>query len=207
MDLHTKDGSEDSEDWYAMREAAQSSTAVFRSLLEKYKTTSSPFIAGWLIGVVTACRRQGSVPPEETVAALLELTKSMKVWEMNQTPTGLLHALFCATYEDGLPDGADYEALADFIHQASFENYSTFKGPAYHLDIEVIHVCSSLAGRGQLLAVLATRPGARDEMILRIESSLRSLAENDKHLYESYGEEARFVIDSLRRNIGDNSGH
>ena len=172
-------------DWYGMREAAQSSPSAFRSLLEQYKSTTSPVIAGWLIGVITHCRRHGPVQPEEAIAALIELTKSLKVWALGQTPTGLLAALQSAIYENGLPDRTDHKALAEFIWQAAFQHYSTFKGPRHDLDVDVINLCASLARREQLIPVLTTRSGLRDEMILKLESMVQRLATEDKDLYRA----------------------
>jgi hypothetical protein len=185
-------------DWYGMREAAQSSPSVFRSLLEQYKATASPVIAGWLIGVITHCRRHGPVQPEEAIAALIELTKSLKVWELGQTPTGLLAALHSAIYENGLPVRADYEALAEFIWQAAFQHYGTFKGPRHDLDVDIINLCAILARRDQLIPVLTTRPRLREEMIPKLESMIQRLATEDKDLYDSYGPDGNFAIQSLR---------
>lgn len=190
-------------DWYGMREAAQSSPLAFRLLLEQYKSTTSPVIAGWLIGVITHCRRHGPVQPEEAIAALIELTKSLKVWELGQTPTGLLAALQSAIYENGLPDRTDHEALAEFIWQAAFQHYSAFKGPRHDLDVDVINLCASLARREQLISVLTTRSGLRDEMILKLESMVQRLAREDKDLYESCGPNGNFAIQSLRLSDSD----
>jgi hypothetical protein len=50
----------------------------------------------------------------------------------------------------------------------------------------------------ELISVLANRPGAREDILLKLEAILRDMAKNDKALYDSYSPEAEFVIQTLR---------
>jgi hypothetical protein len=181
-----------------MREAAQSSAAVFRSLFDEYKSSTSSMITGWLIGVITNCWRNEAISPEDAIGAMIELMKKPRLWEMHfSTTTGLLNHLHSVIYEEGLPEAADRRALADFIHEAILKNTKAYKSPPHELDVDIANLCWSLAFREQLAPVLATRPGAKAETMGALQSILRNLA-GDEFLYEHYGPNAKFAIESLQ---------
>lgn len=73
-------------------------------------------------------------------------------------------------------------------------------GPMHDFSVATIGLCSSIVVRNEIIGVLATRPRAKEEIMLKLEAILRDMAKNDKALYDSYGPEADFVVQALRTN-------
>jgi hypothetical protein len=177
---------------------AQASPSGLRQLFDRFSETDSPIIAKRLIFLITQCRRAGPVPPSEAILLLSELLEKMDVWSLGQrVPEVLLSALYSAIYEDGLPVGFNRAALAGFIVRFSSQD-DPVDAPADDFRVLTINVCASLAMRDELLSVLATHPGAREEMLGRVEAILERFAKTDAVLLDLYRDEAAFALESLR---------
>jgi hypothetical protein len=127
------------------------------------------------------------------------LIESLDVWGLGHSvAAGMISALHSAIYEDGFPEGVDRKKLAEFIEQAFAQDGGGISAIVYDFVVVTIGLCSSLAVCDKLISVLATRPGARVEVMLKLEAILRDIAKNDKELYDVYRPEANFVIQALR---------
>jgi hypothetical protein len=190
-----------------MLERVRSGPSGLRFLLDKCKATTSADIARSLIVVITRCRREGPTQPAESIAALFELLESLDLWGLGQSvATGMTWALHSAVYEDGLPEAVDRKKLAEFIEQAFAQADSGSSARIDDLSLSTAGLCASLAAWDQLINVLATRPGAREEVMLKLEVMLRDMAKNDKELYDLYNPEVSFAMQALRtsRNCTEN---
>lgn len=180
----------------SMLELAISRPSGLRELIEKHGATTSPEIAGALLSVLHQLRREGPVPASEAKSALFGLLRTLRVWEMaHWTPEAMLDTLQRAIYDDGVPGDADLHALAELIERAAAHDERTFGRRLELLNIATITVCSSLVNWGQLLTVLACRPGARESVMHGIEAmKRRSWATSD----DLYTDEIEYVLNALR---------
>jgi hypothetical protein len=186
-----------------MLELATSRPSGLRELVEKHGTTTSPEIAGSLLGVLNQLRRDGPVPASEVNSALFGLLRTLPVWEISPwTPEGMLEVLRWAIYENGIADDADRNALAELIERAAAQDEHTCSRLRLIND-GTIDICASLASRGELLSVLALRPGAREFVTHQIEEMKRRFSAEDVGRFrELYDADIEYVLETLRGRKG-----
>jgi hypothetical protein len=186
------------DDWYSMLDLVRSRSSGMRELIEKHGATTSHEIAGALLGVLNQVRREGPVPAPEANSAIFGLLRTLRVWEISPwTPEGMLNTLRNAIDEDGIPDDADRHALAELIARAAAQNEESCSR------LELIHegtveICASLARRGELLPILALRPGTREFLTQRFEGMKRRFSTETSPFRGLYDDEIEFVLDVLR---------
>ena len=111
----------------SMLELAISRPSGLRELIEKHGATTSPEIAGALLGVLYQLQREGPVPASEAKSALIGLLRTLRVWELAPwTPEGMLDTLYRAIDDHGVPDDADLHALAELIERAAAQDERSF---------------------------------------------------------------------------------
>ena len=184
------------DNWDTMLELASSRLSGLRELIEKHGATTSPEIAGALLGVLYQLQREGPVPASEARSAIFGLLRTLRVWEIGpSTPEGMLNTLYRAMYDDCVPDDADLPALAELIERATAQDERSFGRRLELLNTATIDVCTRLVSWGQLLTVLACRPGARESVMHGIEAmKRRSWATSD----DLYTDEIEYVLKALR---------
>jgi hypothetical protein len=177
-----------------------------QALVKKHKLSSSPQIVGSLLGVITECRRHGPTTPAQALLAFMELLESVDLSKAGHCiPAAMLGILHSAIYEDGLPEGIDYKAIAEFVHRATSQDPTTFPGRIDDWNTGAVDVCAGLACRNLLIPVLATRPGAREEMILNFQVILFRFVENTEGSHP-WIPDVRFVIEALQAPDGLGNG-
>lgn len=165
-------------DWDSMlREATEDLQGVYR-LIDTYRSTTSAVAAGCLIGVLTHCRRNGPLAPDQATVELVKLAESCDVWRIDGAANSLLAALYAAFYENGVPEQADWEVIANLLHRAAVIESSSFE----RIDLvmsDLLDVCAALASRNQLVRVLKQKHGLAEIIHRR----LRPLISADEKEY------------------------
>jgi hypothetical protein len=190
------------DNWDTMLELARSRPTGLHELVQKHGATTSHEIAGALLGVLNQVRREGPVPAHEANSALFGLLRTLRVWEISPwTPEGMLNTLRNAIDEDGVPDDADRRALAELIARAAAQDEETCSRlpPVNQATMEV---CASLAQQGELLPVIALRPGTRELLAHKFEQMKQSFAAETGPFRGLYDDELQFVLDVLRTGTG-----
>lgn len=186
------------DNWDSMLDLAKSGPSGLRELIQKHGATTSPEIAGALLGVLNELRREGGVSANEATSAIFGLLRTLRVWEMAPwTPEGMLDTLHRAIDDHGIPRDADRGALAEIIERAAAEDEHTRGRRLELLNIATINVCSSLVNWGELVAVLALRPGACESVTRNVEAMKRRLTA-DESLFQLYSDEIEYVLKALR---------
>lgn len=184
-------------DCEAILEVVDSNGSSVQTVLERYRDTESPAVAGALIGMISQCRRAGTVDAGVAVCALISLTRTLKVWRLGHSiSTGLLAAIYAGIYDFGLPSTADRVALLDFIIEAASREPAENGEPRFDLAIGVVELCSALAGREELAKLVRSNDTAL-WLESRIMGFQRTMRETKGTLYEAYEAEITYVLDQL----------
>ena len=184
------------DNWDSMLEFARSRPSGLSQLVEEHGATASYEIAGPLLVVLNQLLREGSAHASAANSALFSLVRTLRVWEMAPwAPEGLLNTLERAIDDHGIPREADRSALAELIERAASQDERTMGCRLEILNISTINVCSSLLNCGELVSVLACRPGARESVIAHIEAMKRRFSTANTQLYSG---EVEYVLKALR---------
>jgi hypothetical protein len=95
------------------------------------------------------------MPADEVNSVIFGLLNTLHVWEIAPwTPEAMPEVLRWAIYENGIPADANRYALADLIERAAAQDERTCSRLRL-INEGTINICTSLAGRGELLGILA----------------------------------------------------
>lgn len=181
----------------AIFEAVDSNGSSVQAVLERYQDTESPVVAGALIGMISQCRRAGTVDAGIAVCALIKLTTTLKVWRLGHSISiGLLAAIYAGIYDFGLPSDADRVALLDFLIEAASREPAEHGEPRFDLVISIVELCSALASREELGKVVLSSDTAL-WLESRIEGFQRTMRETKEALHKAYEAELTYVLDQL----------
>jgi hypothetical protein len=186
------------DDWFSMLDLIRSRPSGLSELIQKHGATTSHEIAGALLGVLNEVRREGPVPTHEANSALFGLLRTLRVWEISPwTPEGMLNTLRKAIDEDGIPDDADRNALAELIARAAAQNEETCSRLQL-IDGSTMDVCAGLARRGELLPILALRPGARELLAQKFEQMRQGFLAETGFFRGLHDNTVNYLVDVLR---------
>jgi hypothetical protein len=186
------------DDWFSMLDFVRSRPSGLSELIQKHGATTSHEIAGALLGVVNQVRREGPVPAHEANSALFGLLRTLRVWEISpSTPEGMLNMLRNAIDEDGIPDNADRDALAELIARAAAQNEENCSRLQL-INYSTMDLCSSLARQDELLPILALRPGTRELLAHKFEQMRQGFAADTGPYRGLHDETIEYLLDVLR---------
>ncbi len=116
----------------------------------------------------------------------------------------MLSVLRRAIEEDGIPDDADRHALAELIERAAAQDERTCTRLKL-INEGTIGICASLASRGELLSILALRPGARKFVAHQVEEMKRRFSKEDTGPFRGLDDEdIEYVLEALRGDSEEN---
>lgn len=188
------------DDWFSMLDLIRSRPSGLSELIQKHGATTSHEIAGALLGVLNQVRREGPVSADEANSALFGLLRTLRVWEISPwTPEGMLNMLANAINEDGIPNDADRHALAELIARAAAQNEETCSRLPLIND-STMELCASLVRQGELLPILALRPGTRKLLAQKFEEMRQGFAADTDPYRGLYDDTIQYLLGVLKVN-------